>query len=287
MKYALMLSDVLVKYTHYIIQKVIIMRLIAIMAFFSSLLFSKIYYAKVEPYEIREISSNVSGLVLSINEDMIGKRLTSKPYIEIDSELDVEELNNVKEKIIYLKNIITTNEKVLINLEGLLLKKRENYKKVKELKIKSSIEKDREYYDLITSENIYLSTLKDMSNLKISVSDLKLRRAQLQRSLKDKNLRAEGFTLYSISVRAGQVVGISAPLAKIADISKAKLTIYLDDSDLIGIENKKVYLDGALSKYKISRILNIADAKNISKYMAQIIIDSPAVFSKLVKVELK
>lgn len=39
--------------------------------------------------------------------------------------------------------------------------------------------------------------------------------------------------------------------------------------------------------YKISRLLNIADSKNISKYMAQIIIESPKLFSKLVKIELK
>lgn len=263
------------------------MKFIVFIAFLSSLLFSKVYYAKVEPYEIREISSNVSGLILYIDEDMIGKKLSSKPYMKIDSELDVEELKNVNAKIKYVNKVISTNEKVLINLEMLLVKKRENYEKVKSLKIKSTIEKDREYYDLITSENLFLGTIKDMNNLKISVADLKLRQAQLKRSLKDKSLNAEGFTLYSILVRAGQVVGMATPLAKIADVSKAKLTIYLDEEDLIDIKSKKVYLNGKESKYKISRVLNIADVKNISKYMAQIIIDSPKVFSKLVKVELK
>ncbi len=263
------------------------MKFILLLALLSSLLFSKVYYAKVEPYEIRNVSSNVSGLVLYIDEDMIGKKLTSKAYIKIDSELDREELKNVDSKILYVNKVISTNEKVLVNLEKLLVKKRENYEKVKFLKIKSTIEKDKEYYDLINSENLFLGTVKDMNNLKVTLADLKLRRAQLNRSLKDKNLNAKGFTLYSIEVRAGQVVGMSTPLAKIADISKAKLTIYLDEADLTAIETKKIYLNGEESNYKISRVLNIADSKNISKYMAQIIIDSPKVFSKLIKIELK
>ncbi len=263
------------------------MKFIVFIVFLSSVLFSKFYYAKLEPYEIRDISSNVSGLVLFIGEDMIGKELGSKPYIKIDSQLDEEELKNVETKIIYLNKIISINEKVLVNVENILLKKRQNYEKLKSLKIKSTIEKDKEYYDLMGSENSFLATLKDMSNSKILIADLKLRRSQLQRSLRDKNLNAEGFTLYSILVKPGQVVSISTPLAKIADISKAKLTIYLDENDLVGVESKKIYLNAKETKYSVSRVLNIADTKNISKYRIEIIIDPPKVFSKLVKIELK
>ena len=48
-----------------------------------------------------------------------------------------------------------------------------------------------------------------------------------------------------------------------------------------------VYIDDKKTNYKISRVVNIADSQNISRYMAQIVINSPEVFSKLVKVELK
>jgi len=263
------------------------MKFITILFFLSTLLFSKVYYSKVEPYELRDISSNVSGLILFIDEDMIGKTLSSKAYIKIDSELDYKELKYIREKLIYLKNTVDSNEDILENYEKLLDKKRENYEKIKSLKIKSTVEKDREFYDLIGSENQYLNTLKEINNLKIQISDLKLREAQLKRTVNDKNLKAKGFILYSISVKVGQVVGISTPLAQVADISKAKLTIYLDEEDLLGVKDKKVYLNGVESKYKISRVLNIADSKNISKYMAQIIINPPKNFSKLMQVELK
>ena len=119
------------------------------------------------------------------------------------------------------------------------------------------------------------------------MTDLRFREAQLKRTISDKNLNAKDFILYSISVKPGQVVGVSTPLAKIADLSRAKLTIFLDETDVANAKSMTVYIDGKSTDYKISRLLTIADAKNISKYMAVIIIDSPKVFSKLVKVELK
>ena len=268
-------------------KKVVSVKIILFLLVLSSLLFSKVYYSKVEPYEVRNISSNVAGLVLFTDDNKIGKKLSSKSYIKIDSELDVKEIKYINEKLVHLKNTVKSNEEVLKNLEELLVRKRKNYDNIKSLKIKSTLEKDREFYDLVSSENQFLNTMRDINNLKIQIADLELRKAHLKRSIADKNLTAKGFTLYSISVKAGQVVGMATPLAQVADISRALLTIYLDEEDLIGVDKKKIYLDGVESKYTISRILNIADAKNISKYMAQIIIDPPKIFSKLVKVELR
>jgi len=263
------------------------MKIISLLILTYSLLFSKVYYSKVEPYELRSISSNVSGLVLFIDEDMIGKQLTSKAYIKIDADLDTRELHFIKDKLYFTRNTITSNEAILVNLKKSLLKKRENYKRVQKLKIKSTVEKDREFYDLVSSENSYLNTQKEINNLKVQVTDLKLREKQLQRSVKDKSLVAKDFVLYSILVKTGQVVGVATPLAQVADVSHAILTIFLDEEDVQDAQKKYVYIDGKKSKYKISRILNIADSKNISKYRAQIVIDSPKLFSKLVQIELK
>lgn len=263
------------------------MKILTLLIFMFSLLFSKVYYSKVEPYEIRDISSNVSGLVLYTEEDMLGKVLSNKPYIRIDDKLDVQELGFIKDKLLYLSNSVKSNEEIAKNLEKTLKKKRENYKKIESLKIKSVVEKDKEFYDLIGSENSLLNTQKEIQSLKIQISDLKLRKAQLERSISDKTLSAKGFILYEILVKPGQVVSVATPLAKVADTSKAKLTIYLDEEDMSTLKNKVIYIDGKKTDYKISRSLKIADSKNISKYMAQIIIKSPELFSKLVQVELK
>lgn len=263
------------------------MKILIIMFLMLNTLFAKVYYAKVQPYEIRSISSNVSGLVLEANEDLIGTKLSSKPYIEIDSIVDTKELKYIKDKLEYMRETIKVNEDILKNLSKNLERKRENYTKIQSLKFKSSVEKDREFSDLISSENLYLNTRKEINNLKIQITDTKLREVKLTRSIEDKNLKAEDFILYEMSVKPGQVVGVSTLLAKVADISKAKITIFLDEIDLINVQEKVVYIDGEKTSYKISRVLNIADSKNISKYMAQVILDSPKIFSKLVKVELK
>ncbi len=263
------------------------MKIFVVLFLMLSFLHAKVYYAKVEPFEMRSISSNVSGLIVYADENLVGKKLSSKPYIKIDSEVDEKELRLTKEKLMYIKNSLEINEAVLVNLEDSLVKKRENYRKIEPLKFKSSVEKDREFYDLITSENLYLNTKKEIQNLKVQISDLKLRVVQLERSIKDKNLVAKDFVLYEMLVKPGQVVGVSAPLAKVADVSKALLTIYLDEPDVVNAKEKVIYIDNEKTSYKVSRLLNIADSKNISKYMAQIVIESPKLFSKLVKVELK
>lgn len=263
------------------------MKIIISLFFLSTLVFSKVYYAKVEPYELREISSNVSGKVLFIDEESIGKKLTNQAYIVIDSELDEKELVSIQEKLLYLEDMIKVNEEVLKNLEESLKKKRENYKRIETLKIKSTVEKDREFHELISSENLFLNTQKEIDNLKVQATDLQLRRAQLEKAIRDKNLVAKDFVLYSLDVKVGQVVNMATPLAKVADTSSAKLTIFLDEEDVSEATAKVIYIDGAKTDYRVSRLLKIADSKNISKYMAQIIMKSPRIFSKLVKVELR
>jgi hypothetical protein len=246
-----------------------------------------VYYSKVEPLEVKKITSNVMGLVLFTDEDMLGKKLENSPYIKIDSELDRDDLKFSEEKLEYIRETVAVNEEILENLKKSLDKKRVNYKKVKALKIKSSVEKDREFYELIASENSYLSTKKEINNLKSQITDLKLRIAQLKRSIKDKNLNDEGYVLYSLDVKMGQVVNKATPLATLMNIDKAILTIYLDARDLADVKSKTIYINGEKTEYKISRLLTITDSENISKYKAQIIIDAPKVFSKLVEIELK
>jgi len=263
------------------------MKIFVLMFIVSTLLFSKVYYSKVEPYKIKNIASNVNGQVIFIDEDKIGMILSESPYIKIDSVLDQEELKYTKEKLLNIIKTISLDEVMAKNLDDSLNKKRVNYEKVKSLKIKSSVEKDREFYDLIASENAYISIKKEINSLKRQMYDLKLRKVQLEKTINDKILKDTNYTLYSINVKVGQVVAKSTPLATVADTSKAILTIYLDDDEIIDAKNKIIYINGKKTSYKITRILNIADSKNISKYMAQIVIKAPKIFSKLVKIELK
>ncbi len=263
------------------------LKILGLLLLLTTLAFSKVYYSKVEPYEIRDIASNVSGQVIYTNEDMIGKKLSNKAFIKIDDLLNRDELKSVQEKLKYSKATLETNNEILKNLEEALQRKKENFKRIESLSIKSKVEKDREFYDVVSSENSYLATLKEINSLKTNISDLKLREKQLLKTIKDKSIAAKGLVLYSIKVKPGSVVNIGTPLASVADISKGLLTIYLDEDDLHHLDKRTLYIDGKKSSYKTSRVLKIADTKNISRYSAQIVIKAPKIFSKVLKIELK
>ncbi len=252
-----------------------------------SLLHASEHYAKVEPYEVRTISANVSGLILFTDEQKEGALLGKKEYIIIDDELDIIEYDKLDKKIKLLHVTLSLNEQLKKNYEEILRRKGENYERIKDLKIKSSVEKDREFYDFVASQNALLSLEKEMLSLQTQINDLELRSAQLKRSISDKHLKADGYILYALMVKPGQVVSPATPLAKIADVSRALLTLYLSSEEIATAKEKIVYLDGKRSDYKIERIWNIADEKHLSSYKVQIIIDAPENFSALVKVELR
>ena len=53
------------------------------------------------------------------------------------------------------------------------------------MKIKSSVEKDREFYELIASENSYLSTEKEINNLKKENLNLQKKLAKYEAFFED------------------------------------------------------------------------------------------------------
>ena len=262
-------------------------KMIALLLLSSVALLAKEYYAKVEPYEIRNISSNVSGQVTFADEKSQGRILGKKAYVKIDDKLDRLELSNVRKKIALLKNTLKLDEQMQKNYEEILAKKQKNYDNIKDLKTKSAIEKDREFYDLIATQNSLIATAKEVDNLKVQINDLNLRSEQLRKSIADKSLSAKGYVLYALNVKEGQVVNPGMQLSQVADISKAKLTVYLNARDMKEAKSKTLYLNGKKTDYKIDRLWDIADATHLSSYKAEIIIKAPKYFSELMKVELK
>lgn len=249
--------------------------------------YAKEYYAKVEPYEIRNVSSTLSGEVIytdSVNE---GKKLGKTPYIVIDDKLDKIELQSVETKISALKNTLQNSREMGENYQQMIQMKQENFDRIKDLKMKSAVEKDREYFDLLNSRNSLLNIQKEIESLTIQLGDLKVRRSQLQKSIADKHLSAPGYVLYQLMVKPSVFVNPGTPLAQIADVRKAKLIVFLSAEEAQAAQTKRIYLNGHNTDYKIKQVWKIADASKISSYRAEIIITPPAQFSQLMKVEFK
>lgn len=245
------------------------------------------YYSKAEPYHFYTLQSNVQGLVVKADEDKEGKVLKDEAFVVIDDELDQKELKLLKQKKNNLEKSLELNKRMADNLSRMIEKKNVNYERIKDLPIKSNVEKDKEFFDLASTQNQELSTLEKIETIQSQLSDTRLRLAQLKRSIQDKYLKAKDMVLYKLHIKKGQVVAPGMSLAEVADISKAKLTIFLNADELEGIENKKVYLNGLKTQYRIDKIWPLSDAEHISSYKTEIVIDAPKQFSKLYKIEFK
>jgi hypothetical protein len=245
------------------------------------------YYAKAEPYKFYTLQANVAGLVVKADENLEGKVLSTEDFIVIDDEIDRKEHGLLEQKKKSLKASLELNEKMARNLEMIIEKKNLNYDRIKDLPIKSSVEKDKEYFDLVTTQNQQLSTLEKIETISSQLLDTQLRLEQLARSIKDKHIGAESMILYKLYAKKGQVVAPGMTLAEVADISKAKLTLFLNSEALTGVKEKKIYLNGKVTAYAIEKIWPLSDEEHISSYKTEIFIAAPKQFSSLYKIEFK
>ncbi len=245
------------------------------------------YYSKAEPFRVYTLQSNVAGLVIKSDENLEGKKLSKEAFIIIDDDLDQKELKLLRQKKINLQNSLELNEKMEKNLSLVIKKKKENYERIKDLPIKSSIEKDREFFDLSNTQNQKLSSLEKLETISSALSDTELRLQQLKRSIKDKYIQAENMVLYKLYVKKGQVVVRGMNLAEISDTSRAKLTIFLNSDELKGLKEKKIYLNGKETDYRVDKVWPLSDSEHISSYKTEILIPSPQQFSNLYKIEFK
>ena len=255
--------------------------------FFLSSLMASEYYSKVEPYRFYTLQSNVSGLIVKSDEKLEGKILSNEAFIRIDDELDQKELHILKAKKRNLEKSLELNEKMADNLAVMIAKKNENYERIKDLPIKSNVEKDKEFFDLSTTQNSQLATLEKLETIRSQINDTQLRIEQLKRAIKDKHLKAEGMVLYKLHVKKGQVVAPGMNLAEVADVSLGKLTIFLNMNALESAKRKTIYINDKPTKYKIDKIWPLSDAEHISSYKTEIIVKAPEQFSTLYKIEFK
>lgn len=250
-------------------------------------LFASQYYSKAEPYHVYTLQSNVAGLVQKSDESLEGKKLLNQEFIVIDDELDKKEILYLKMKKQNYETSLELNKKIVKNLLLIIYKKNKNYEKIKNLPIKSNIEKDKEFFDLSNTQNQYLSTLEKIETIHTQLNDTNLRIHKLERIIKDKHITASQMVLYKLYVKKGQVVSMGMNLAEVADIKRAKLTIFLNIDELKDIDKKTIYINDKKTSYKIDKVWPLSDSENISSYKTEILIDAPEQFSQLYKIEFK
>jgi hypothetical protein len=244
------------------------------------------YYAKIEPIEKYQLKSQVLGEVVLSDTSMEGRFIDSATLIQIDDSLDKKNLYTSEEKLRLLNDNLDLSYDILENTKEIANIKKGQYDKFNELATRSQINKDNDFFNYLSAYNTYLNTKEKVISLKTQINDMKYSIATLKDRIKNKKISVKNLFVYKIYVKKYDYVNIATPLVDLYDISSGKLEIYLPVEEVENINNKSIYIDGKKTKYKIDKLYKVADSERISSYKAEIIIDKPTVFSKLVKVEV-
>jgi hypothetical protein len=235
------------------------MKILLICLFTITSIFANEYYAKLEPLESYSIKSAVSGKVIYSNSKIEGLKANNSTIIEIDSQVNKIELEQSKNKLRLIDEMIKIEKN--------------NYDRLNQVSSKSAFEKDTQKLKVI--------------NLESSRADMLIKIETLKDTIANKKLVEKSNYIFNIAVKDGDYVNAGTLLYEAKDLSKGKLEIFVPIAQIEEIKNKEIFLDGVKSDIKISKIYDIADTTNISSYKVELILDNVKTFSRLVKIEFR
>lgn len=235
------------------------MKIIWIFLLSLSTIFASEYYAKLEPIDSFQVKSAVAGKVVFSNSKIEGLKANNSTIIELDSSVNKIELEQSKNKLKYIEEMITIEKN--------------NYDRLNQVSSKSAFEKDTQKLKVI--------------NLESSKSDMIIKIESLKDTIDNKKLVEKSNYIFNIAVKEGDYVNAGTLLYESKDLSKGKLEIFVPIAQINEIKNKDIYLDDVKSDVKISKIYDVADVTNISSYKVELIISNVNTFSKLVKIEFR
>ncbi len=252
------------------------------------LLAAKVHYAKVEPYDSVVLKASVSGQVLEVDLDAEGNWVEKARVVHIDDRLDRQNLEATQQSIALLDQMLKINEEIAFSLAETVKRQESYYKRISQLATASKTQKDNAYSAFASAKTQYLGTKEKIASLKKQLLDATYKEAMLADTIEKKSVVLTKRYLYSLLVRAGDFVAPGTPLARVDDIERAKLVLFLEPEELAGIEAKSVYINDKQTDLKVNKVWRVTDEKYISSYRAEIYMPAPkAHFSELVKVELK
>jgi len=228
------------------------------------------YYGKVEPINSYVIKSDITGKVVDVNRSSIATNYKGV-VIRIDDYQDKINLKNYQKQIKNLREILESQFDIM-------KRKKEIYESYKNLKSKSSYEKNLKFFDYQNSLIAYNQTKNNISNVEAKIKSLK-------DTISKKNISFKNY-IYEINVNRGDYVTFGKILAKTMDLSEAKIYIYVPINEINSIKNKKIYINSKLSNFKIAYIEKVADSKFVTSYKVKLVGKYPT-FSKIVNIEFK
>jgi multidrug efflux pump subunit AcrA (membrane-fusion protein) len=252
------------------------------------LLFSKVHYAKVEPLETITLKAAVSAQVTLAKTSLEGTKISTSTIVKLDDKLDIIKIKSSKASLKLLQSMIETNKKILNALSESMHRQDAYYSRISNIASASKTQKDNAFYAYTNAETQYLSTKEKIDSLKKQKLDLNYEIARLRDSITKKSITIKNKFLDKLLVSKGDYVNMGTPLAKIQDLSSAKLVLFLEAKELKELRSKTIYINDRATNYKVSKIWEVTDEKFISSYRTEINMKNQKEnFSKLLKVEFK
>ena len=229
------------------------------------------YKAKVEPFEVYNIKAVVNGRVVIANKDLEATNIKNKLIVKIDDTNNKIDLENLQNQLELLKKQIN-NQQIVVK------RKKDIYERYKKLKTRSQTEKDLKFFDYISSLNQLISLKSQYNNTLANINKIK-------DTINKKRIKANGY-VFKIHVKKDDYVNPGSLTANIYNISKQKLTIYVPIEEIENIKDKKVYINGKKSNFKIYKVWDVPDDKFVTSYKVELI-GNGLKFGEIVNIELK
>jgi len=228
------------------------------------------FYGKVEPYQIYNIKSDVTGKVIEVNKSAEGK-VAKGIVIKIDDYQNRIDLNNLRTQLKNLKIVQKSQEEIMKIKEKI-------YSVYKKLKTKSQFDKDNKFFDYQNSKITFFQTNNTISSIKAQIK-------KLEDTISKKQIAFKNY-IYSLNVNMGDFVNFATPIATIMDISKTKIDIFIPIDKIENLKNKRIFINGKLSNFKIEKIYKVSDDKFVTSYKVELVGQYPKI-SDIVKVSFK
>jgi multidrug resistance efflux pump len=252
------------------------------------LIFAKVHYAKVEPYETVVLKSAVSSLVLEADLNAEGTLVKNQRIIHLDDRLDKINLEDSQKSVTLLDKMVSINQDIAKSLGSTVKRQEGYYHRISKLSTASKTQKDNAYSSYTSAKTQYLTTREKIVSLEKQLIDMKYKVAMLNDTIGKKSIVLKKKYLYKLMVRKGDFVNPGTALAEVQDVNRAKLVLFLEPEELKNVQSKTVYINGKKTAYKVDKVWNVTDEKFISSYRAEIYMPAPkGRFSQLMKVELK
>lgn len=214
------------------------------------------YKAKIEPYDARTVTAEVSGNIVALDQRDELKTL-DKVVMEIDHRLEDIRLQNDRRKLQLLQEQIAV--------------KQSQYESIKDLASQNRFTKEQYKTELL--------------GLKMQAADLKSAIAQLEDTIDKKRIALHGEYLKRLYVRQGEYVAPGAKLMKVEDHSGGRIVLYVDANDRAILEDTNISVEGS-DGWHIEKAATSTDETYVSYYRVDLVKKGKVPLGQVVEVSI-